>query len=144
MILISLLLVDEQKDTKLFNLYFPSDSPVGQKKFHAINKKVDSEEANNSKSALAILFDVNNVKDMFHTFTKPRQHNIRLHIVLLVLASMTYLLAYLGPGVFMYQYVQKTFSWNSSQYSNYVTVTSIVNILSMFLIAPVLINVSAN
>lgn len=147
MLLNALLLVDEPKDKRLFKKFFPAPAEtindekdrVPQK---VIVKKDKLASSDKEVSPIKLLFDVNNVKEMFRTFLKPRRHNVRFHLILLIIASMTILLAYIGPAVFLYQYVEKVFNWNSSQYSNYTTVTSTINILSMFTLAPLVLKVS--
>ena len=154
--LISILLVDEDKDKQLFSEYFHKmsqtidDQITGSEKTNISEErsKVDTDTVEKidrateqNQSILRLLFDFQNVKDMFHTFNKPRPYNQRLHVILLVIVSMFLLLAYMGPNVFMYQYVQKVYNWNSATYSNYVTVTALVNIITTFLFTPVIIKV---
>lgn len=137
MLLISIFLVDEDKDAALFQVHFPSEE--NKKNLEMVKKKYDEAKG---KHPLGILFNVRNALDMFSTFTKPRRHNIRLHIFLVVASSMTLLLAYMGPSVFLFPYVQKVFNWNSANYSNYMTMGSIINIVSTALLMPLLVKVS--
>lgn len=159
MLLNAWLLVDEPKDKRLFKEFFPApeensgDDKVvvegdGPKKVVTMVSKEEEKKSpknveKKEERPLRILFDLNNMKDMFRTFVKPRPYHVRLHLILIIFASMTVLLAYIGPAMFLYQYVQKVFSWNSSQYSNYSTITSAINIASMFILAPLCLKVKA-
>lgn len=146
------LLIDEPKDKRLFEKFFPvpvdgDDKVKGDGPKEVVMGTREEEkprpEVEEEVNPLRILFDLNNMKDMFRTFVKPRLYHVRLHLILIIFASMTVLLAYIGPAMFLYQYVEKVFSWNSSQYSNYSTITSVINILSMFTLAPLVLKVSA-
>jgi len=48
----------------------------------------------------------------------------------------------MGPMVFMFQYVQRVFNWNSSTYSNYTTIGGVINVTTMFLLPPLLVKVN--
>ena len=148
--LISILLIDEEKDTEMFEFYFPDpteveDSEKESQPSHHHSKIVagpQTEKNTQQKSALKILFDLHNVREMVHTFVRPRPHHIRRHIIMLVFAALALLVAYVGPAVFLYQYVQKLYAWNSATYANYTSLGAALNIITSFAISPLLLNVS--
>ena len=136
-LLISLFLVDEEKERKLFVKYFPHDKTIECKNQIDLNQfpgEASDEILNN-------LFNLQNVRDMFRTFIRPRKHGIRLQMFLLILSTITIMVAYLGTSVFLYQYIQKVFAWSPASYSNYVTAASVINIITTMILAPIFVKV---
>lgn len=150
-LLIALFTVDTEKDKAFFDLWFPKKFtetlPLKTTHFSSKEKQktlLVNETAVESRSPIKIFLDLTNIKEMFQTFTKARPHNIRMQIVLLLISKTISQLASWGPTTFMFQFVQKVYSWNSSQYSNYLTGSYLINIITTFIFAPVIINVSSS
>lgn len=129
--------VNEKRDKRLFHLYFPepsTDSPHENGKEEAIPVETGS-------GMTRQFFDLGNVREMFRALTKKRSYQVRLQVLLLFAALLLYLIAYFGPPVFLFQYTQRVFQWDSQQYSTYFSLGCVVNIISTFLWVPILLRV---
>ena len=79
---------------------------------------------------------------MFRTFIRRRKHGIRLQMFLLIICTIIIMFSNFGPTIFTYQYTQKVFAWSSTNYSNYMTVSKVINIITTIILAPLFIKVA--
>lgn len=147
-LLAAVFLVKEEKDKALFEEHFPKEAhhrisfKMPQSKNEVDDDQDFDDQNDQQKSAWAIFFDFRNAKEMITTFTKDRPFGIRTQLILLLISKVICQFATYGPNIFLYQYVQKVFSWNVSQYSNYISLSNLINIVSTFALGPVIIHVS--
>ncbi|KAI2797799.1 hypothetical protein BLOT_015219 [Blomia tropicalis] len=144
--LIALLLVDEEKDKILFRKYFPKSETNDEivKKDPCTEMKPSDTKLIDTKPSTGLinsLFTFQNVRDMIQTFVRPRPYGIRLQMFCLIFSTVTIMIAYMGPSVFLYQYLQKVFAWGPADYSNYVTFNSLINIFTTLIFAPIFLKV---
>lgn len=148
-LLAAVFLVTEEKDKALFEEHFPREAHLRISFKMPLNKSEDEidrvqdldDNIGQKQSAWAIFFDLRNVKEMITTFTKDRPFGIRTQLILLFISKVICQFATFGPNIFMYQYSQRVFSWNVSQYSNYISFSNLINIVSTFALGPVIIHV---
>ena len=107
--------------------------------FTVQNKKISEEkETNNS------FFDVKNVLESLKVLTKPRPEHMRHIVILLIVSFQIWSFSSNGTSYIDYLYVRRKFYWSDeitlvkfySQLSSYRTA---VNIISIFIILPLLI-----
>ncbi|CAG2181747.1 unnamed protein product, partial [Oppiella nova] len=104
-----------------------------------ILKKQKQYEDNRHIHPMKLLFDCTNVKEMLKTCCKPRANHVRLQIWLLFLSMAIYIMAYMAPIVFMFQFCQKVYNWDSETYSNVSAGASFISCAATLIIAPILI-----
>jgi hypothetical protein len=148
----AIFMINESKDIIRFNLKFNKNSNFemknmdkneGQKSTeNTINHSLDHENKYQNKHPLKLLFNLNNVKEMFKTCLKRRDNYVRLQIWLLFLSMACFLLSHIGPIFFLYQFAQKVYLWNSEEYSNASALGNVANALATIFIAPILIKVN--
>ncbi|KAJ6215641.1 hypothetical protein RDWZM_010141 [Blomia tropicalis] len=133
-LLISLFLVDEEIDRKCLRKYFPSNEIDEQ-------ENRNNETINQSDDIIKNIFKFQNISNMFRTFIRRRKHGIRLQMFLLIICTIIIMFSNFGPTIFTYQYTQKVFAWSSTNYSNYMTVSKVINIITTIILAPLFIKV---
>jgi hypothetical protein len=101
----------------------------------------NSTNDNNIRNGLRLLFDLNNVKEIFVTCLKRRENKVRLQIWLILLAMSFYLVSHIGPQFFVYQFAQKVYRWSGETYSTWASLNNICNALTTLTIIPVFIKV---
>lgn len=143
-LLAAIFLLNEEKDRALFEEHFPKVEHHRESFKMPQNKAdiSDNEEDWQTQSAWRIFCNLRNVKEMINTFTKERPFGIRTQLILLLISKVICQFATYGPHIVLYQYVQRVFSWNVSQYSNYISFSNFINIVSTFALGPVIIHVS--
>jgi len=142
--------INESNDILQFNLRFNRKTNIEMNTINTINindehnkNENTMNEAIEQKNTFKLLFKFNNIKDMFSTCLKKRDNYVRLQIWLLFVAIIFNLLSSIGPMMFLYQFVQKVYSWNSETYSNASALGNILNALATLIIVPILIKVNS-
>lgn len=153
--LINALLINEKKDKQLFEKYFPppviefqNDDEDNRPRVFSISSIQSlppslmhkGEEEN--KHIMKQFFDLKNIHEMYKTYSRERPFGIRLQILLLMISMVMFLLSYSGPSVFLYQYVQKLFNWDSQKYALYYAMSTTINLITTFVFTPIIIRVS--
>jgi hypothetical protein len=148
----AIFMINESKDIIKFNLKFNKNSNLemknmdkneGQKSTeNTINHSLDHKNKYQNKHPLKLLFNWNNVMEMFRTCLKRRDNYVRLQIWLLFLSMLCYLVSHIGPMMFLYQFAQKVYLWNPEEYSNASALGHVVNALATIFIASILIKVN--
>ena len=136
--------INETKDTIVFDKKFNTnrDSVItGDREVQIIREKHKQFADNKHINPVKLLFSLDNLKDIVETCCKPRGNYVRLQIWLLFLSMSCYLLAHIGPMIFMYQFSQKVYEWDSGTYSNATAIASIATALGTMTIAPILLKV---
>ncbi|CAG2105249.1 unnamed protein product [Medioppia subpectinata] len=135
--------VDEERDTRVWLEWFGSQ----QVTVVTVNSGTDTERRlqvfadHRHRHPVRLLFNTNNCKEMFRSCFKRRDSHRRLHLWLLFLSMAGYLLASTGPVVFMFQFAQRIYSWDSKTYSNASALSALAVSLATLAIAPILLKV---
>ncbi|XP_054157505.1 proton-coupled folate transporter-like [Oppia nitens] len=138
-------MIDEKKDIRDWEYKFGINAVNNDNLMDTpelrVQNKMKSFDQHKHVHPLKLLFNFNNVREMFHTCFKTRENHVRIQIWLLFLSMCFYLLSHLGPVMFMYQFAQKVYSWDSQTYSNASAIATLVLCLATFLIAPILLKI---
>ena len=90
------------------------------------------------------LLSLHHVKDSIQTFFKPRPGQNRKFLWVLVAMFLLYITPMFGEGVVSYLYTYTRYHWEVDKYSQYRTVTSIINLFGMTICIPLLNKLSIN
>ena len=138
--------VNEKKDMNEFEKRF-CDKEEGVEmetrgpKGPVVCEKRQQFEDNKHIHPLKLLFNWRNVTDMFKTCCKPRPNYVRCQIWLLFLSMLCYIMVHVGPGTFLYPFVQKVYEWNSDAYTTASAIGNVITALVTLLAVPILIRV---
>jgi hypothetical protein len=108
-----LFFIDEKKDrARFYKRYRTSENA-------SIEPKDDKHD--HITHPLKLLFNLENVREIFRTCLKKRDNYVRAQILLLSLAMPCCLIFYIGPSVFMYPFAQKVVqcSYNCCKVARY-------------------------
>jgi len=133
--------IDQQNDKNLFEEHFSENIEILKNENNFHNRVNDNKDIHKDIHPLRLLIDLNNIKDMFGTCCKRRTNYVRLQIWLLFASTSIYLLAHVGPIIFLFAFVQKVYSWDSETYSNASTIDKLIVALGTITIGPILIKV---
>lgn len=133
--------VKEKRDTNEFEKRFCAKEPGLESKEPVVCEKRKQFEDNKHVHPLRLLFRWRNVGDMLRTCCKPRPNHVRCQIWLLFLSMLCYIMVHVGPGTFLYPFVQKVYQWNSDSYTTASAIGNVVTALVTLLAVPVLIRV---
>jgi len=87
------------------------------------------------------IIDIQNVRDMWNTCTKPRSDKRRAEIWILFISLALITLTNNGSNVVMFQFVQKVFLWDAQIYSIVNSSVLVMTSISVAIIVPILIKV---
>lgn len=127
----------KQQDVELQNMTVTSQN--GKVNDNQINEKIKNEEK--QKNPIQMLFDLNNVVEMFTTCLKKRDNHVRAQIWLLFLSMIIYLLSHSGPYVFLFQFVQRVYDWNAEIYSYAYALSNFFQSVALLTVVPYLVKV---
>ena len=133
--------IDEEKDSIEFEKRFGQTDVDSDDKQSTVRDKLKRFDQYKGTHPIKLLFDMNNVKDMFRTCFKKRPEKARLQLWLLFLSTACYLLTHVGPYLFLFSFVQKVYNWNSGVYSDWLAINNIINGVVTFVFAPIFIKV---
>ncbi|CAG2176864.1 unnamed protein product, partial [Oppiella nova] len=142
-LIFAIFFIDEKRDIKDWEKRFNAVSDPEKDSIVSVDDRVHQKlkkfEDNKHIHPMKLLFNTNNVKEMWRTCSKKRDKRVRRQIWLLFLADAIYLLDHVGPFIFMYQFSQKVYSWDSSTYSNGSTIEKISSSVATMIFGAILL-----
>ena len=93
------------------------------------------------KHLLRLLFDTNNVKEVFVTSFRKRSDNSRAQIWLIIGGVFTYLFVLVFIPSFEFQFVEKTYRWDAQVLSHWSSISLIANVVFVLTSTPLLTQV---
>ncbi|XP_054156892.1 proton-coupled folate transporter-like [Oppia nitens] len=138
----TIFMVNEKRDIRLWEQRFRNSCDDNDVEFETrVENKIKRYDDYRHIHPIKLLVNIKNVKEMWSTCAKPRANLVRIQIWLLFLSVSCYMLSHVGPIIFLFQFTQKVYSWNSQMYSNGSAISSFTIALATIIIAPVLIRV---
>ncbi|CAG2106820.1 unnamed protein product, partial [Medioppia subpectinata] len=139
----TLFMIDERKDMEAFQRDFGSIN--GEEEDMSLREEMANKQKqyddNRHIHPIRLLFNCRNVKDMFTTCCKRRTNYVRLQLWLLFVSMAIFVIAFMGPIVFLYSFVQIIYKWDSQMFSNISAAGSFISIGAVFFVTPILIKV---
>ncbi|CAG2104672.1 unnamed protein product, partial [Medioppia subpectinata] len=140
--------VDEERDMREWERHFGETTgaavdgtDTNNSSEARIADKLQKYEDNKHIHPMKLLFNLNNVKEMLSTCCLPRANHVRLQIWLMFVSMVCYMMSYVGPQVFMFQFTEKVYSWDSRRYSNAATLATIAQAVGPMIVGPLLVKV---
>ncbi|XP_054156950.1 thymic stromal cotransporter homolog, partial [Oppia nitens] len=141
----TIFMINERRDQKRFYKLFAKESEQlsNNDEGRALLSEDGHHRDNHRRRVHPIksLFNINNIKEMLITCCKPRRHYVRLQIWLLILSMAILVLAYMGPLIFLFPFVQKIYQWDSETYSTMNALNGLVSSLCTIFIGPLFIKI---
>ncbi|XP_054157504.1 uncharacterized protein LOC128955852 [Oppia nitens] len=141
----TVIFVNEKRDINKWEQKFPShitESITSDNNTDDIvNSKLKTFDEYKHIKPIKLLFDLKNAKEMWRTCSRKRHNHLRLQIWLLFLSFACFIIAHVGPIIFMFQFTQKVYGWDSQTYSTWSAITSGTGALATFIIAPLLLKI---
>ena len=103
----------------------------------------DNDEKYQRRHAIRLLFDLNNVKEVFVTCFKKRPDNARAQIWLVIAGIFTYLFVLVFVPSFEFQFVEKIYHWDAQDFSYWESIGLVANCVFVLTMTPLLIRVSS-
>jgi hypothetical protein len=126
--------INESRDKKKFDFEFGDENNV--------NQELEKEKITKKVNPLKLLFNLNNVKEIFRTCIKKRDNRVRLQIWLIFFTMMCNNFENSSPGVFQFQFVEKVYYWDAETYGYFSAIGTVSHALFTITCAPVLIHVN--
>jgi len=147
----SIFFINEQKDKEKFDQQFGdnnvTDTEIERQNYEKNSQILESKQSINTirkgktKSPIKLLFNLNNIKDMFKTCFKKRDNRVRLQIWLIILAMLSHHFIGYAPTVFQFQFVEKIYFWDAETYGYADSIGSVAHAVFSIICAPILIKV---
>jgi len=102
--------------------------------------KLDTNECNPGHP-LRLLLDMKNVRDILMLCIGCRADFVRAQIWLVFLANFCKYFILMASQAFLFQFVEKVYDWDSKTFSQYQSLSYIINSISVMLLTTVLIKV---
>ena len=101
------------------------ESSIGQT---IANSSIDDEFSGTGRqNFLFALFDLENVRQTFACFCKPRSNHVRLQIYLLFLTMFAQLLVFYGLAAVLLQFTERVYFWDAQKYSTVSAASGVVS-----------------
>ena len=84
------------------------------------------------------LFSLHHIKDSFSAIFKKREHNKRFFLIIYLTIMLTKFLPWFGESVVNYSYVRTRYDWTLTDYSNYYSVCTTMDIIGQVFLIPLM------
>lgn len=98
-----------------------------------------NEECESFWQSLKLLFDFQNLKDVWRTCTMKRNNYVRAQIWLMLISMCFLILSLIATIQNMMNFCEKAYHWSANYYSTMSSLTSILSSVSMVFIVPLLV-----
>ena len=102
------------------------------------NWKPKTKEVTTEEPVKRHLLSPSHVMDSFRTAFKPRSNGKRMYLWMYLIVTVATCLPNFGENTIGFNYVRTRYSWGVQEYSNYKTITEVLNIVGQAICIPLL------